>query len=203
MLKIKDKLKIPKPSPAEVLKYLKEWSRLDDYVYGDRSLEMLFKKYPLNNNLHEILIKVCALDALYGAGVRFSGYLNVARHIKNLKIDSDLKENDLKFVNKIALIKTGNKKRNLYSFATKYCSFHKLTIYPIYDYYVEKVLIHFGKIDKFDNFSREDLRDYFKYRDIILKFISFYNLNNFNLKQIDQYLFLLGKKYFQKNYKKK
>ena len=74
------------------------------------------------------------------------------------------------------------------------------TVYPIYDSYVEKLLIHFKRMDKFADFKKTDLKNYQKYHDILLQFRNFYNLNAFNLKEIDKYLWQLGKLSFPKKY---
>ncbi len=73
-------------------------------------------------------------------------------------------------------------------------------VYPIYDSYVDKMLIALRKKDKFSNFPRQDLRIYPLFKKILTDFRRFYNLEQFDLKQIDQYLWQAGKKYFPKNY---
>ena len=93
------------------------------------------------------------------------------------------------------------KVKNFYSFATKYCSHHNPIEYPIYDSYVEKVLKYFRKKDKFADFKNADLKDYQHFKQILLTFRSYYGLEEFNIKEIDQYLWQLGKEYFPKNYK--
>ena len=197
---MKNNLEIPKPSQKEVKYYLKLWDSLKNYTLQESSLEKLFQKtYPLNNNMDDVLIKVCALNDFYSTNI-FSPF-TVAKHIVALKIDNNLVKNDLEIVNKIANVKMGGgKSRNFYSFATKYCSHHKPTVYPIYDSYVERILIYLKKMDNFADFSREDLRSYVKFKDILLKFRKYYDLQQFNLKQIDQYLWQIGKKYFPNQY---
>jgi len=197
---MKNNLEIPKPSQKEVKYYLKLWDSLENYTLQESSLEKLFQKtYPLNNNMDDVLIKVCALNDFYSTNI-FSPF-TVAKHIVALKIDNNLVKNDLEIVNKIANVKMGGgKSRNFYSFATKYCSHHKPTVYPIYDSYVERILIYLKKMDNFADFSREDLRSYVKFKDILLKFRKYYDLQQFNLKQIDQYLWQIGKKYFPNQY---
>ncbi|HUD44388.1 MAG TPA: hypothetical protein VMR41_02495 [Patescibacteria group bacterium] len=191
---------ISKPTPSEVESYLKLWDSQENYVLQESSLTKLFSKtYPLNTDLDDVLIKVCALNDFYSTNI-FSPF-TVAKHIVALKIDNDLAKGNLEIVNKIANVKmNGDKYINFYSFATKYCSHHKPTVYPIYDSYVERLLLYFKKKDKFFEFSRGDLRSYVKFKEILTKFREYYGLGQFNLKQIDQYLWQVGKKYFLKKY---
>ena len=48
--------------------------------------------------------------------------------------------------------------------------------------------------------SKEDLKKYERFLEIIHKFKQHYNLGNFSLRQIDIYLWLAGKEYFQNKY---
>lgn len=193
-------MKIIKPSSNEVEKYLNRWDSLESYVLQESSLYKLFSvTYPLNNNMDDVLIKVCSLNDFYSTNI-FSPF-TVAKHIVSLNIDDKLRANDLSIVNKIADVKVnGGKKINFYSFATKYCSHHKPTVYPIYDYYVEKMLFHFRKLDKFYQFNNNDLKQYSLYRNILIKFREYYKLEKYDLKQIDKYLWQAGKEYFPKKY---
>ncbi len=198
--KMPNNLNIVKPSPKEVKNYLKLWDSLENYTLQESSLNKLFSKtYPLNNNLDDVLIKVCSLNDFYSTNI-FSPF-TVAKHIVALKIDNNLAKDDLEIVNKIANVRMNSDKSiNFYSFATKYCSHHKQTVYPIYDSYVEKMLMYFKKRDNFADFSRKDLKLYTKFREILMKFREYYGLKQFNLKQIDQYLWQAGKKYFPRKY---
>lgn len=90
-----------------------------------------------------------------------------------------------------------------YSFATKYCSHHRPLDYPICDSYVEKVLCYFRDRDKFASFKTPELKDYTKFKGTLIDFRSFYGLDQYNLKEIDKYMWQLGKEYFPKNYRKK
>lgn len=193
-------IKIEIPSQTEVQYYLELWDSLENYTLQESSLRKLFTKtYPLNNDLNDVLIKVCALNDFYSTNI-FSPF-TVAKHIVNLKVDEHLEKEALNIVNKIAEVKmNGGKVKNFYSFATKYCSHHKPTAYPIYDSYVEKMLMHCKKNDKFDKFGKDDLRSYKRFKEILLSFRKFYHLESFELKQIDKYLWQAGKKYFPKKY---
>lgn len=192
---------IIKPSPFEIEASLKKWDSLENYVLQESSLKKLFTQtYPQNKNIDEVLIKVCSLNDFYSTNI-FSP-VSVAKHIITLEIDDELMKGNLKIVNKIAEIKMpGDKIRNFYSFASKYCSHHRPKIYPIYDSFAEKMLCHFKEVDKFHKFNKSDLKDYGIYKDIIQKFSDYYDLGDYDLKQIDKYLWIRGKEFFPKNYK--
>lgn len=194
-------MEIIRPSETELKKYLDSWESLGNYVLQESSLKKLFTiTYPKNNLMDDVLIKVCSLNDFYSTNIFFP--FTVAKHIVSLNIDERLQNNDLTLVNDLAAIQmNGNRTILFYSFATKYCSHHKPTIYPIYDNFVEKILMYFKRNDKFFEFRKEDLKNYVSYRNILLKFQSYYNLNMFNLKEIDKYLWQAGKYYFPKKYK--
>lgn len=200
---MKKQVAIPTPSPEEVEKYLTLWDSLDNYTAQESSLKKLFTKTcPLNADLDDVLIKVCSLNDFYSTNI-LSPFA-VAKHIVALDIDKSLATDDLEIVNKIARVNmNAGKVRNFYSFATKYCSHHKPTVYPIFDSYVEKVLKHFRRFDKFAKFKNDDITDYAKYKNVLTQFSNYYNLRQFNVKEIDKYLWQLGKKYFPRKYKNK
>lgn len=193
-------MEIPRPSKEQVQKYQDRWDSLENYYLQESSLKKLFTKtYPKNRSMDDILVKVCTLNDFYSTNI-FSPF-KVAKHILELDIDKRLKKGDLTLVNEIANIQVNDQKRIVfYSFATKYCSHHRPLIYPIYDSFVEKVLMYFKRKDRFYDFSRLDLKTYTKYREILNQFRIYYGLKDFNLKEIDKYLWQLGKEYFPKKY---
>ena len=163
----------PKPCFSEVNKYLNKWKNLD------------------------ILLKASCLNDFYST--RIFAIYPVAKRILSVKdLDKRLKAGDIKLVRELGNVKIGDNKRYFYSFATKYCSHHNPIAFPIYDSYVEKVLVYFNKVDKFSSFKTKDLKDYRKFKGILLDFQR-YKLERFNLKEIDRYLWLLGKEFFPKN----
>ena len=170
---MKNSINIIKPSQKEVEKYLKLWDSLENYTLQESSLRKLFTKtYPNNDDLDDVLIKVCSLNDFYSTNI-FSPF-TVAKHIVELQIDNSLAKKDLVIVNKIAKVKmNGGNVKNFYSFATKYCSHHKPKVYPIYDSYVDKMLVCFRNKDKFDNFSNKDLKIYEQFVNILENFRKF------------------------------
>ena len=186
----------PKPSVSEVNKYLNEWKNLEGYTSQERALNKLFLELlPGNSKITDILLKASCLNDFYSTNI-FSIY-PVAKHILNIKdLDKRLKAGDISLVNELGKLEISGKKKYFYSFSTKYCSHHNPIDFPIYDSYVEKILLYFNKIDKFSSFKRIDLKDYKKFKEILLDFQRYYKLERFNLKEIDRYLWLLGKEIF-------
>ena len=96
---------------------------------------------------------------------------HIAKRILSIKdLDKRLKAGDIKLVCELGNIKIGDNKRYFYSFSTKYCSHHNPNVFPIYDNYVERVLLYFNKVDKFSSFKRKDLKNYRKFKEILLDF---------------------------------
>ena len=193
---------IPTPNKCEVEKYLKIWDSLENYVLQESALDKLFfRTYPENKDINDILIKASSLNDFYSTNI-FSIF-PVAKHIQKLNIDKRLKNFDESLVNDIANVTINGTQKNFYSFATKYCSYHFPKNYPIYDSFVEKVLLYFQKRDKFYEFKKENLKNYSRFKNILIQFKKFYGIDEYNLKDIDRYIWQLGKEYFPKNYKKK
>lgn len=173
---------------------------MENYVLQEESLNKLFfKTYPENKDISDILIKASSLNDFYSNNI-FSIF-PVAKNTLSLNIDERLKLGDDTLVNEIALVEYNDGKvENFYSFATKYCSHHYPNEYPIFDSYVEKVIMHFKRKDKFSKFTSKDLREYPRFKEIVEEFRWYYNLEQFGLKDIDRYIWQLGKEYFPKKY---
>lgn len=189
------KVLLPKPCQSEVEKYLAKWSSLEDYSLQEAALDKLFFSLaPGNTSIEDILLKASTLNDFYSTNIY--SIFPVAKHILSLNIDARLRQGDPSLVDAIKAVDG----RNHYSFATKYCSHHNPLEYPIYDSYVDKVLRHFRDTDGFCTFGNEDLKRYDKFKQIVLAFRAYYELDQYTLKEIDQYLWQLGKDYFPKNY---
>ena len=185
------------PSPQEVAEYEQKWNTLADYVNQENALNKLFFNLcPENKDMSDILIKCSSLNDFYSTNI-FKVH-NVAKHFLNQKIDERLAVGDLNLVMDLANIEINGKRFFFYSFATKYCSHHRPDIYPIYDSYVNKLLKYFRNRDGFMAFKESNLKEYISYYNIIQSFKSFYGLQAFSVKQIDKYLWQLGKEAFNR-----
>ena len=190
---------IPAPSIREVMRYQASWEALDSYREQERALNHLFFELaPENKDIADILLKVTALNQFYSTNI-FSVY-PVAEHIKALDIDSRLKAGDESLVDDIRIVALNGKEKNFYSFASKYCSHHNPDAYPIYDSYVDEVLRYFRNTDRFTGFRTGELKNYKSFKEILMTFRIYYGLEQFSLKEIDKYLWQLGKAYFPKKY---
>ncbi len=192
-------INVPTPSTDQVEHYLRVWDDLENYHLQENALDKLFFKLcPDNKSMSDILLKVVALNDFYSTNI-FSVY-PVAKHILSLDIDERIKAGDVTLVSDIQRVTINKVEKNFYSFATKYCSHHRPLEFPIYDSFVEKVLCYFRNKDKFSSFKTLDLKDYEKFKNILIEFRSFYELEQYNLKEIDRYMWQLGKEYFPKIY---
>jgi hypothetical protein len=175
----------------------------NDINEPDPALNLLFTQYPTNTDFNHVLLKVVALNTLYSLMIRAYGdhptVYDVARHIVGQKIDSDLDLCVPELVHRISKIDKGKKTFCHYSFATKYCSFHRPGSYPIWDSRVDEYLWQLRNQEKhtpggFRQFKRKDLWNYPELKKIVTEFRDHYGLRSFTFKQIDAFLFLEGGK---------
>lgn len=189
----KSSIILPRPATEQVEHYLLEWASLESYVAQEKALGRLFvETFPNNTDILEVLLKVSTLNDFYSTNI-FKVY-PVAEHIVAIEdIDKRLKEGDLSLVEEIQ--NSGSNNRKFYSFATKYCSHHNPLDFPIYDRYVDMVLRYYRRIDKFATFKNEELKDYALFKETLVIFKEYYDLN-YSFKDLDKYIWQLGKDHF-------
>ena len=174
----------------------------------EKILNSVFVLDEKSNDLETVLLKVTLLNSFYSTGIKNIHLVAVANHIREMNVYSRLKEVkksgkiDLELVNDIAYGKSKFKTEdmsNIYSFATKYCSWHQPDKYPIADSYTKGMLYYINKETSFycEKLTQKDLNDYKKYYEVYLSFIE--NLKKFGVigeksyKEIDIFLWLYGK----------
>ena len=114
----------------------------------------------------------------------------------SINFDEAIKKKDYDIVNKIAKghgirsSKTGNE-FNFYSFATKYCSWHDQINYPIFDRYIDLVLKIYNSKYKYNLDS--NFRNYQNLIEVLNLFRITHKLENYSFKEIDKFLWYLGK----------
>lgn len=182
------------PTTAFVAEYAE---RFKEYAgLADQTLTELFTAFPNNVQHEHVLLKVTALNTLYGTAIW--NVFPVAEHIWKQNIDTKLRQGLPELVDEITRIEVkAGTFRNNYSFATKYCSWHVSNAYPIYDSIVERLLWKYQKEDSFSDFKRGDTwSNYHKYKGIIEDFQRHYGLIGCSFKELDKFLWQYGKDYF-------
>jgi len=194
------KKNIKKPSVQLVNLYIEEFNKEDEENPKDSSLELLFSSFKENIILEEIYLKVNAINSLYSTNIYDLN--KIAKHILKLNIDEKILIGDSNIVNEIATGHNIKSKKSetgtdisFYSFASKYCSWSNKNQYPIFDSFVEKVLINYRN-QKLLNFKNEDLRNYPEFKNIINTFRNTFGLTVFSYKELDKFLWKFGKKEF-------
>jgi hypothetical protein len=157
----------------------------------DRALTDLISKFPSNDQVESVLLKVSALNGLYSTNI--FAVTDVAIHISKLGIDPLLAEGSLEAVDRIAWVELGGKRRRNYSFATKYCNWHASQHYPVYDMIVDELLWLYKQKNGFAHFRRMDLLDYSRFKQIVDSFRDSQGLSALNYKTMDKFLWSLGK----------
>ena len=194
-------INLEKPSAKQVKHYLAKHETLENYVLQEKALEKLFNLFPHNTDINDILLKSSTLNDFYSTNI-FNTYA-VAKHILAIpNLDNRSKQGDISLVDEIKEVTMSDgKKRDFYSFATKYCSHHNPNFFPIYDSYVDKILVALNKVYPFSTFKHKELKNYQRFNEVLLDFNKTFGLDNFSLKDLDTYLWLLGKEIFPKKVK--
>jgi hypothetical protein len=190
---------LPRPTADDVKRVAEEF----DEKYGPTEwvLTQLFQKFPENTDSREVIVKTKVLNALYSTNVLAVDA--VARRITDLRIDPDLKAGNPEIVDKISKVQLkGGKTRNFFCFASKYCSWHNPTEYPIYDKNVDACLWHYREQDNFDKFPRIPGcplnsppygYDYPEFKRRVNAFRDSYDgLSSVSYRQLDKFLWSLG-----------
>lgn len=165
---------------------------------SENVIRQLCEKFPHNNKFESVLLKSIVINTLYSTQIRNIWIEKVADHIITLDIDEDVRNGVPDVVDRIARVKIIEEPRNNYSFATKYCSFHNLSAYPIYDSFVDRLLWEYRKQDNFARFYRKDLKDYKNFKQVLDEFRRFYGLEDVSPKALDNFLWGYGNEKFSR-----
>jgi len=164
---------------------------------AEEALTDLFGHYSSNNNNAHVLLKVIALDRLYNTHIL--GVYDVASHIylQSQGVDAALAIGSPGIVDRIAPVKMSStgKVRINYSFATKYCSWHNPTAYPIWDARVNRYFLRLRWQNPALPFPRPSgyLWDqYHEFLTLVTAFRDHYELGSLTFKQLDKFLYQEG-----------
>lgn len=189
-------MKIPRildrPTTDAVARAVKVFD--DENGVGERALALLVERFAGNTDPSFVLLKVAAINTLYRTQI--FGVWTVATHIVAQDIDEDLASGSADAVEKIAKIQFGSKERRNYSFATRYCSWHCPDAYPIFDSRAERCFRAYAQQDGLARITEAELCNYERYRKVMLEFRNRYQLYECSLKDVDKFLYMLGREVF-------
>lgn len=115
----------------------------------------------------------------------------LALHIHGIEnLDDKLKQGNLKVVDEIW--KSAGTRQHYFSFATKFCSWHNLDAYAIYDTYMWEALCAYRKAKSGFAFKDNESKNYACFHAVVTQFQTAYDLGDYSLKKIDKFLWLLG-----------
>ena len=196
-----DRMTITKKSVLEEERHFyaeAKWARRDI-----KALAKLFSAYPKNTCSWQVLLKVTALNALYKTRI-----MNVYPVVETIlgvgrKLDSLLARGDPAAVDLMKMVKFEKRDKtiNFFSFASKYCHFHRPDRYPIYDQYVDAALRKLRR-DKKLSFESDALNreSYAPFKSVIDAFIGMY-ATGCSYDAVDKFLWRKGKVLKQKRQK--
>ncbi len=179
---------LPEPTPKRVKRELDIFDESEELVEG--TVRSLFALYPSNIAEHEVLAKVVVLNQLYSARVLDMHVKGLSKRIVASGLDRLLTEGSGEAVNAICACCNG---KRYYSFATKYCSWHKPDFYCMWDGNVDEALWRYNKLYAFSKFKRYELnRDYSILRRVVGEFRTRFGLESLSFKDIDKFLWNVG-----------
>ena len=160
---------------------------------AEEALGQLRAQFPLNTDVRHVLLKVLVLNKLYSTMIRDIDVETVAKHIVGLANDKNLDQLlDQGSLDAVFLITACPNLKEYLSFASKFCSWHNPTAYPIYDGNVRECLWSYGKQDRFAKFRNQDLWYYQKLVETVIAFRNHYGLDSLTFKQLDKFMFRSG-----------
>ncbi len=159
---------------------------------AEATVANLWKTFPGNTDVKEVLTKVITLNSLYHTRVRDIDLERLASHIKGKNIDPLF---DNESLDAVAVVCGCSELRRYFSFATKYCNWHKPNAYPIYDRYVDCCLWSYQIQDRFSKtpFRRQGLQEVTTLHRVVSAFREFYGLD-LPFKEIDKFLWMQGRR---------
>ena len=162
----------------------KEIAAAWDSSYG-RTDDVIFYAFRILSNNEQDLSAKCKLLKSFYSVPRPDSIEIIVKHIsQNIhNIEQRLAKGDLSIVEEIARNPNGTRQ---FSFATKFCSFHNPTAYPIFDSSVRNALRREGvSNNKFDS-------DFLLFKKEIDAFIARNSLQGCSYKEIDHLLQEIG-----------
>lgn len=166
------------------------------YELADRVLRLVFEGNPTNTNDADVLRKVVLLNALYATSIY--DVFRMAHHVHRLgaKLDAWIATGSPQAVSRVrrghGIRTSSGVDRDFYSFATKYASWHRPEVYPMYDKYVATAIRRIRRWLGMPSLSAGELRRFRRFRRALDELHDAVEWPTPGYKEFDQGLWVLG-----------
>jgi len=170
----------------------KSLERGDRYPFADKILKSEFIRN--DDSLEHIYKKVVLLNSLYSTNI-FATF-DLALHIYRIdRFRERVETGDRNLIEEIRHCTIGETQKNFYSFATKYCHHHNPNKFPIFDKYVEKMLLlKLRELEPKTHFDKDMLKKYPYFLECIDLLCNLWHLgDDYKYEKLDKYLWQKGK----------
>lgn len=196
-----DKIQINNLSPELIDEWIGKFN--NNNSIEDCAVKKAFDTLKGNKEIPEVMVKVTMVNQFYHTRILDKNIQAVAEYICGIEgLDELINAGDISAVKEIAHTPDGM--NNLYSFASKYCSFSKDDSYPIVDGISRGVLYVIGRNDEYivlqslkgyKHLVKCDI-EYGEYKEIVdelIKLIFEKYQKKYSYKDIDKFLWKYGK----------
>ena len=171
--------------------YLDLFHQKDCYFSDDQKRIAYFRKNPLNNDVNEIVVKISTMEHEQIDDVMASRRF-MADHIASLDIDAALQQGQPEVVEAIAHLDIQGKPHFLYSFASRYCNWHNMEAYPIYDPAIHKLLNFYRQQTIGAELADEEVYVYSRFKEQMIAFRQYLQMDRYNFKEVDKFIWIYG-----------
>ena len=173
--------------------YLDVFRQGERYFDGDQKRMAYFRKNPLNEDTSEIVVKISTMEHDHIDDRVYSRQI-MADHIASLHIDERLQQGAPDIVDAIAHLEVRGNTYFLYGFASRYCNWHNLGEYPIYDLTMRRLLAFFWQEVMQRPLLADDFYQYARFKRWMLAFRSQVMMEGYNFKELDTFIWIYGDK---------
>lgn len=192
-------MQVPEPNTERVQDAIARFEH--ENSHEERALRGLFSFLPRNDDPAHVLLKVCTVNSIYSTHVfavrKLADHIcEISRELDQLIANGDPHAFDL--LERFEL-KSEHREHvfHLYSFASKYLSWHRPEKYPIYDRYAWAYVRTLSKQSNMP-WRDEDLWPYSEFCEGIERIAQKFGVSQFSYKQLDAFFYFEGEKLLQK-----
>jgi hypothetical protein len=170
----------------------------------EAALTDIFARYPSNKDEAQVLLKVVMLNQLYSTQLPTRAadrpnVFDVAKCIPGLGLDHAFRDASLDIVDRLSTVLIpGKRPIGRFSFATKYASWHRQDVYPIWDQNVQRYFSCLRKLHRDDwyriaqGFILSGNWAYPQFHGLMVRFRSHFGLDDVSFKDLDKVLWICG-----------